>query len=165
MHKTVEQYYLFMPRWRWCLTNIGILIVEIRWSYDCLISTMGYPLQVSWHSILNQGANMSSIVVTPSGDENRIFQENLVNTISADAMPTCTARSSTATPLSVWDKQVRGFNGEVFLITCAISMARNERKFTYIFMFPQNYSACRVYHSYSVPAIRAHFSTMWDSRP
>ena len=38
-----------VPIW-WCsLTSIGNLIVEIRQSYDCLISTMRFPLLVKWY--------------------------------------------------------------------------------------------------------------------
>ena len=35
--------------WRWHLTSIGNPIVEIRRSYDRLISTMGFPILVRWH--------------------------------------------------------------------------------------------------------------------
>ena len=35
--------------WRWHLTNKGNTIVEIRWSYDRLISTMGFPILVRRH--------------------------------------------------------------------------------------------------------------------
>ena len=31
------------------LTSIGNLIVEIRRSFDSLISTMGFPILVRWH--------------------------------------------------------------------------------------------------------------------
>ena len=31
------------------LTSIGNPIVEIKWSYDRLISTMGFPILVRWH--------------------------------------------------------------------------------------------------------------------
>ena len=35
--------------WRCHLTSIGNLIMEIRRSYDRLISTMGFPILVRWH--------------------------------------------------------------------------------------------------------------------
>ena len=34
---------------RWHLISIGNPIVEIRWSDDRLISTMGFPILVRWH--------------------------------------------------------------------------------------------------------------------
>ena len=37
------------------LTSIGISIVEIRWSYDCLISTMKNPMLVRWHLCAESG--------------------------------------------------------------------------------------------------------------
>ena len=40
---------------RWNLTSIGNPIVEIRWSYDCLISTMGFPILGRWHLYIEAG--------------------------------------------------------------------------------------------------------------
>ena len=37
------------------LTSIGNPIVEIRRSYDRLISTMGFPILLRWHLFINQG--------------------------------------------------------------------------------------------------------------
>ena len=37
------------------LTNVGNPIVEIRRSYDRLISTMGYPILVRWHLYIESG--------------------------------------------------------------------------------------------------------------
>ena len=40
----------------WChLTSIGNPIVEIRWSYGCLISTMGFLMLVRWHLYIESG--------------------------------------------------------------------------------------------------------------
>ena len=41
---------------RWCLTSVGNPIVEIRRSYDRLISTMGFPILVRWHRYIESGA-------------------------------------------------------------------------------------------------------------
>ena len=41
--------------WRCCLTSIGNSIVEIRRSYDCLISIMGFPILVRWHLYIESG--------------------------------------------------------------------------------------------------------------
>ena len=63
---------LFLPAWRLCwtkqcsgqgadsiyryhFTSIGNLIVEIRRSYDRLISTMGFPILVRWHLCIESG--------------------------------------------------------------------------------------------------------------
>ena len=40
------------------LTSIGLPIVEIRRSYDCLISTMGFPILVRWHLYIESGPCM-----------------------------------------------------------------------------------------------------------
>ena len=40
---------------RWHLTSIGNPIVEIRRSYDCLISTMGFPILVRLHLYIESG--------------------------------------------------------------------------------------------------------------
>ena len=37
------------------ITSIGNPIVEIRWSYDRLISTMGFPILVTWHLYIESG--------------------------------------------------------------------------------------------------------------
>ena len=37
------------------LTSKGKPIVEIRWSYDRLISTMGFPIPVRWHIYIESG--------------------------------------------------------------------------------------------------------------
>ena len=34
---------------KYCLTNTGIPIMEIRGTYDCLISTKGFPMLIRWH--------------------------------------------------------------------------------------------------------------------
>ena len=44
---------------RCCLTSIGIPIVEIRQSYDLLISTVGFPILVRRHFILNKVSGIS----------------------------------------------------------------------------------------------------------
>ena len=41
--------------WIWHLTSIGNHIVEIRRSYDRLISTMGFPILVRWHLYIESG--------------------------------------------------------------------------------------------------------------
>ena len=41
--------------WRWHLTSIGNPIVEIRRSYDRLISTMGFPILVRCHLYIESG--------------------------------------------------------------------------------------------------------------
>ena len=41
--------------WRWHLTGIGNPIVEIRRSYDRLISTMGFPIPVRRHLYIESG--------------------------------------------------------------------------------------------------------------
>ena len=38
------------------LTSTGNPIVEIRWSSDCLISTMLFPLLVRWHLYIESGS-------------------------------------------------------------------------------------------------------------
>ena len=38
-----------------CLTSIGIPILEIRQSYDRLISTMGFSILVRWHLYIESG--------------------------------------------------------------------------------------------------------------
>ena len=43
------------PRPRWHLTSLGNPIVEIRRSYDRLISTMGFPVLVRWHLYIESG--------------------------------------------------------------------------------------------------------------
>ena len=40
---------------RWHLTNIRNPIVKIRWSYDRLISTMGFPILIRWHLYIELG--------------------------------------------------------------------------------------------------------------
>ena len=49
-----EMLYIEHKVWPWsnikCLTSIGNSIVEIRWSYDCFISTMGFLYW--WYNIL-----------------------------------------------------------------------------------------------------------------
>ena len=40
---------------RWHLASIGNPIVEIRRSYDPLISTMGFPILVRWHLYIESG--------------------------------------------------------------------------------------------------------------
>ena len=40
---------------RYHLTSIGTPIVEIRRSYDRLISTMGFPILVRWHLYIESG--------------------------------------------------------------------------------------------------------------
>ena len=40
---------------RWHLTSIGNPIVEIRRSYDRLISTMGFPILARWHLYIESG--------------------------------------------------------------------------------------------------------------
>ena len=35
--------------WRYHLTSIGNPIMEISWSYNHLISTMGFPILIRWH--------------------------------------------------------------------------------------------------------------------
>ena len=40
---------------RWYLTSISNPIVEIRWSYDHLISTMGFPMLVRRHLYIESG--------------------------------------------------------------------------------------------------------------
>ena len=40
---------------RGCLTHIGNPIVEIRWSYDHLFSTMGFPILVRRHLYIESG--------------------------------------------------------------------------------------------------------------
>ena len=41
--------------WRCHLTSIGNPIGEIRWSYDRLISTMGFPILIRWHLYIEFG--------------------------------------------------------------------------------------------------------------
>ena len=41
--------------WRWHLTSIGNPIVEIRRSYERLISTMGFPILVRWQLYIESG--------------------------------------------------------------------------------------------------------------
>ena len=42
---------------RWHLTSIENPIMEIRRSYDRLISTMGFPILVEWHLYFESGPN------------------------------------------------------------------------------------------------------------
>ena len=42
---------------RYHLTSIGNPTVEIRWSYDRLISTVGFPILVRWHLYIESGEN------------------------------------------------------------------------------------------------------------
>ena len=43
-------------KWSMChLTDMGNFTVEIRWSYDSLISTMGFTILASWHIHIKQG--------------------------------------------------------------------------------------------------------------
>ena len=44
---------------RWHLASIGNPIVEIRRSYDRLISTMGFPILVRWHLYIESGPRPS----------------------------------------------------------------------------------------------------------
>ena len=41
------------------LTSIGNPIVEISRSYDCLISTMGFPILIKWHLYIESGPRRS----------------------------------------------------------------------------------------------------------
>ena len=50
---------------RWHLTSIGNLIVEIRRSYDRLISTMGFSIRLRWHHYIeseSQRGQMEAIL-------------------------------------------------------------------------------------------------------
>ena len=40
---------------RCLLTSLGNPIVEIKWSYDSLIFTMGFPILVRWHRYIESG--------------------------------------------------------------------------------------------------------------
>ena len=42
---------------------IGISIVEIRRSYDCLISTMGFPILVTWHPYIGSWPSFGGSLV------------------------------------------------------------------------------------------------------
>ena len=42
--------------WRCHLTSTGNLVLEIRWSQDRLISTMGFPILVRWHLYIESGS-------------------------------------------------------------------------------------------------------------
>ena len=59
-----------MSEWRCCLTSWGNPIVEIRWSHNCLISTMGFPMRVRWHldiesvmALMMQRARASAVMI------------------------------------------------------------------------------------------------------
>ena len=52
--------------WRCRLTSIGNPIVEIRRSYDRLISTMGFPIPVRRHLYIESGPWSISLKVFPS---------------------------------------------------------------------------------------------------
>ena len=52
---TLEIRWFFIGLIFTMLTRIGNAIVEIRWSYDHLISTMGFPLLVWWHLYIGTG--------------------------------------------------------------------------------------------------------------
>ena len=45
--------------WRCHVTSIGNPIVEMRRSYDGLISTMGFPILVRWHLYIESGPRCS----------------------------------------------------------------------------------------------------------
>ena len=49
--------------WRCNLTTIGNPTVEIRRSYDHLISTMGFPILVRWHLYIESGLRLGSHVL------------------------------------------------------------------------------------------------------
>ena len=49
--------------WRWHLTSIGNSIVEIRRSYDRLISTMGFPILVRSHLYIESGPWLKSSAI------------------------------------------------------------------------------------------------------
>ena len=44
--------------WRCCLMSIviSISIMEIRWYYDCLISTIWFPIMVRWHIYIDSAS-------------------------------------------------------------------------------------------------------------
>ena len=48
------------------LTSIGNPIVEIRRSYDRLISTMGFPIPVRWYLYIESGPNGINITALPT---------------------------------------------------------------------------------------------------
>ena len=58
---------------RWHLTSIANPIVEIRRSYDRLISTMGFPILVRWHLYIETGP--SQFYPYPSGLLHKIAPE------------------------------------------------------------------------------------------
>ena len=49
------------------LTRIGNPMVEIRWSYDCLISTMGFPILVRWHIYIESGLRILRLIEKRAG--------------------------------------------------------------------------------------------------
>ena len=63
------------------LTSIGNPIMEIRRSYDRLISTMGLPILVRWHLYIESGPTLLTVhtlllfyppCITPKGGKHRI---------------------------------------------------------------------------------------------
>ena len=67
-----------------------------------------------------------------TGDGTRIFRENWVNTIAADALAPCVARSSAAMALTMQDKQILVFHKAGFLLSVpckCLEMSENVDKF------------------------------------
>ena len=51
------------PKFSTCLlTSIGNPIVEIRWSYGCLISKMGFLILVRWHLYIESGPGLHTTI-------------------------------------------------------------------------------------------------------
>ena len=89
--------------------------------------------------------NIHYLHVKHSGAETGIFEKNLVNTMTADALAPCVARASAAMVLTMQKKTSPSLpSGK---ISTSISVLRNDRKHKYIFMFPKNDFSARSKHT------------------
>ena len=67
------------------LTSIGNPIVDIRRSYNHLISTMGFPILARWHLFI---LNPALVYIETSGYDNRLNEDYLHRSKSIDNMST-----------------------------------------------------------------------------
>ena len=86
------------------LTSIGNLIVEIRPSYDYIISTMEFPTMVGWHLYIESGS--------------WTYNQMLVSTVATDAVDALVLKSQSTTKPSASTLQTQWMLYHTMSIRC-----------------------------------------------
>ena len=93
-----------------------IKFLGIEFLRDPSFTNKGQVVCISHENVSNFRPFPSILFINPSGAKTGIIHENLVNTIAADALAPCVARSSAAMLLIMWDHQVLVFDEQEFLV-------------------------------------------------